>query len=110
MIRTWMLVLSLALGAAGCAGNGEGKDVHEACCTPDAENCDLGQCTEGLTCYVLPYGPYPQSGLCCASDTCIFACDPSECSQGWCQAGEARCPKELTCLNSGTPAGDVCLP
>jgi len=122
MIRMLLFVLVVAAGAAGCAdyggeedgGDGDDgklKDFHEKCCVPDAaEDCDLGQCKEGLSCYVLPYGPYYERGICCASDTCILSCDRDDCTGGFCSTGEAGCPEELTCRNSGTPVGDACLP
>ena len=104
-------------GGGNDAGDGDAGDVderkglHQVCCVEEPlDECDHGLCEEGLTCYVLPYGPYFDSGNCCPSDSCVFTCNMDDCPGGLCDQGDVGCPEELTCRNSGTPYGDVCLP
>jgi hypothetical protein len=74
------------------------KQVQQACCVTGTMPCSYGYCAAGLTCYVLPGGPYGEYGVCCPAGDCLQSCDPNNCAggPGMCAKGEL-CPPELTC-------------
>jgi hypothetical protein len=97
-------------------------------CCASADQCaqpQLPLCGAGLTCYVIPGGPYTDVGSCttacnattpcpqtfagatCSNGNCLFPCDPTQCSGGTCTKGE-QCPPELTCRGASGPS--YCMP
>jgi hypothetical protein len=114
-MRFEMIWGCLALALSAACGQGETAPraaLLEPCCVPEVPDCagtPIGQCAEGLTCFVLPYGMYTVEGICCDGTDCRVPCDLAACVQAWCAPGEAGCPELLTCRHVDY-MGDFCLP
>ncbi len=110
--------------------DGPPRYYGEPCCVEPTvgEGCatSAGECVAGLECFVIPWGPYADNGICtheCPSEgecpavqeveaTCLFEKCALECTEV-CPAGECppeQCPADLGC-RAGFPDGSMwCLP
>jgi len=110
--------------------DGSPRSYGEPCCVEPTigEGCatSAGECVAGLECFVIPWGPYADNGICthgCPSEgqcpavqeveaTCLFDRCALECTEV-CPAGECApmvCPSDLGC-RAGFPDGSMwCLP
>ena len=116
----------VSLLLTGCGG-GTGE-FGDPCCTGSADECeqpDFGGCAGSFNCHVIPHGPYTRVGFCslscsnenpcptepagatCVEGVCMFVCDTSNCSEGYCLKGE-NCPAELTCRDASNL--EYCMP